>query len=79
MRGINDQESKMIIIDHSIDWLLSSIPSVFLSFYLSVYLVCFLILFLFFYSVLYFDLFSPENDMEVQAGRRGHLQNEREA
>lgn len=67
----------MMIIDHSIDWLLSSmVPSGF-SPTLMFVLFAFSLLFLSFSPSLSL-FFSPENDMEVQTGRRGHLQNERE-
>lgn len=77
MREINGRESQMMIIDHFIDWLLSSVvPLVFFS-YLKVYPVCFLSLPLACLHLSFFSSFS-ENDMEVQTGRCGHLQNERE-
>lgn len=80
MREINDVESQMMIIDLNIDGLLSSIVlSVF--FLLPPHcLACFLCDSLFFsLASVKLPSFSTENDMEVQTGRCGHLQNEREA
>lgn len=68
--AIDERESQMMIIDHVIDWLFSSVLFGLES--LSV-------LTLFFFLSSTFISLSPENDLEVQTGGRGHLQNEREA
>lgn len=60
----------MMIIDRVIDWLFSCVLSP---------LECLSILTPFFFLSSTFISLSPENDLEVQTGGRGHLQNEREA
>lgn len=81
IRGINDIGTQMTSIDHSIDWFFSSVAlfCFFFYFHFNLYLVFFL-LFPSSHSLILINLFYfPENDLEVQTGRCGHLQNEREA